>query len=61
MFALCCFLITKITHTQTQSSQIFVKVLYVVFLFTFFKSYVCNAMAKFLNKENNAVVEITGM
>lgn len=37
----------------------FAKVFYVIFLFTFFKNFVCNIRAKFVNKENVTVIEIT--
>ena len=35
-------------------------VFYVVFLFAFFKNFVCKTKAKSVNKENVTVVEITG-
>ena len=35
-------------------------VFYVVFLFAFFKNFVCKTKAKSVNKENDTVVEITG-
>ena len=35
-----------------KSNKIFVKVLYLVFLFILFKNFVCKTRAKFVNKEN---------
>ena len=35
-------------------------VFYVVFLFAFFKNFLCKTKAKSVNKENVTVVEITG-
>ena len=35
-------------------------VFYVVFLFAFFKNFVCKTKAKSVNKENVTLVEITG-
>ena len=45
--------------TKERKGKKDVKVLYVFFLFTFFKNSVCNPKAKFVNKGSNTLFEVT--
>ena len=60
-FCWCCFAKTRNQRKtrEKKSNKIFVEVLWVVFLFTFFKNFVCCTREKVINKENVTVVKIT--